>query len=81
MKVPIKNIPTFDNDKKQWSTTSFNSQKEFADYLLTTCFKEPGEYGFDETVFEWNRQAEYFNKNGFYTPHAENSNDYFKACV
>ena len=78
MKVPIKNIPTFDNDKKQWSTTSFDSQKEFADYLLTTCFKEPGEYGFDETVFEWNRQAEYFNKNGFYTPHAENSNDYFK---
>lgn len=78
MKVPIKNIPIFDNDKKQWSTTSFDSQKEFADYLLTTCFKEPGEYGFDETVFEWNRQAEYFNKNGFYTPHAENSNDYFK---
>lgn len=47
MLVYHKNIPTYDFKKKKWSTTSFNSQKEFGDYLLS-IFKEPGEYGFDE---------------------------------
>ncbi len=78
MKIPIKNIPTYDANKKEWYTTSFKSQKEFGDYLLNECFKEPGEYQFDASTREWNKAARTFNAEKLYTPHAEGSTDYWK---
>lgn len=78
MKVPIKNIPTYNADKKEWSTTSFETQKEFGDYLLNNCFKEPGEYDFDESTKDWNKLAKTFEKEKQYIPHAEGSTDYWK---
>ena len=36
MKIPIKNIPTYDANKKEWSTTSFETQKiRFAGYSVS----------------------------------------------
>lgn len=78
MKIPIKNIPTYDANKKEWTTTSFNKQKDFADYLLENCFKEPGEYEFDESTKDWNKLAKIFEKEKLYTPYAEGSADYWK---
>ena len=78
MKVPIKNIPTFDANKNEWSTTSFNTQKEFGDFLLNNCFKEPGEYEFDESTKGWNNLAIVFESEKLYTPYAEGSTDYWK---
>ena len=37
MKVPIKNIPTYDAQTKVWSTTSFDTQSDFVEFL-TFCF-------------------------------------------
>jgi len=78
MKIPIKNIPTYDADLDQWSTTSFSTQREFGDFLLNECFKEPGEYGFDESTKAWNKLAQIFDSEKIYTPHAEGSTDYWK---
>lgn len=78
MKIPIKNIPTFDYDKNQWYTTSFNSQKEFADFLLSNSFKEPGEYEFDISTKEWNKLAKVFDNEHIYTPYAEGTTEYWK---
>jgi len=78
VKVPIKNIPTFDANKKEWEITSFNSQKEFANFLLENCFKEPGKYAFDESTLDWNRLAKIFEKDKIYTSVAEGSTDYWK---
>lgn len=78
MKIPIKNIPTYNADKKEWTTTSFNKQRDFADFLLNECFKEPGEYGFDVTTKEWNKLAQIFDLEKLYTHHAEGSTDYWK---
>lgn len=78
MKIPIKNIPTYDADLEQWSTTSFDTQKEFADFLLHTCFKEPGEYEFDESTLGWNKLAKMFEAERTYTFASEGSADYWK---
>ena len=78
MKVPIKNIPTYDANKEQWLTTSFNSQAEFATYLMKECFKEPGEYAFDESTKGWNKLAKTFEIDKVYTHLPEGSNDYWK---
>jgi len=41
----FEDIPTWDNGN--WTTTSFDSRQDFADYL-STIFKEPGQYNFNE---------------------------------
>ena len=58
-----RNIPTYDNGN--WQTTTFESDEEFANFLLT-LFKEPGLYKFDETAYLFNEQARKFNDQGFY---------------
>lgn len=78
MKIPIKNIPTYDANKKEWSKTSFNSQKEFASFLIKDCFKEPGEYKFDASTKEWNKLARLFDSEKVYTYLPEGSTDYWK---
>ena len=66
MKVPIKNIPTYDYQTKEWSKTSFETQEAFVDFLWT-LFKDCGEYEFDESTKEWQALGKKFVEKGFYT--------------
>ena len=68
-----REIPTYkDGD---WTTTTFDSEQEFIDFLLP-LFKEPGEYGFDETSYLFNEQARIFNTDGFYCSAPFRSKDF-----
>jgi len=66
MKVPIKNIPTYDAVEKTWSKTSFDDQAQFADFL-TSIYKDCGEYDFDETTTGWNALGTRYTQVGSYT--------------
>lgn len=57
-------IPTYRDGV--WSETTFETRKDFA-YFLSTIFKEPGKYDFDETSLLFNAEAKRFNKDGVYT--------------
>lgn len=76
MKVSCKNIPTYDYDTKEWSTTSFPNQLALGNFLEEKCFKEPGEYKFDERVFEWNIPAKTWTEKGRYTDYARGTFEY-----
>ena len=57
-------IPTWDNGT--WTTTSFESRKDFGDFLFS-IFKEPGLYEFDEVTNKiFNAESTKFNKNKVY---------------
>jgi hypothetical protein len=56
MRIPFKNIPTYDNISKEWTYTSFESQEQFATYL-DSLFKEPGLYEFDESTRKVERRV------------------------
>ena len=58
-----KTIPTYTNG--EWSTTDFETEKSFIDYILS-IFKEPGDYGFTDIAYIFNSEAKAFNKQGFY---------------
>jgi len=75
MRVPFKNIPTFDFETKTWSSTTFPDQPALADFLWS-IFKEPGEYAFDECVFEWNKLAQYYDKHKCYTQLPQGTKDW-----
>jgi hypothetical protein len=83
MKVPCKNIPTYDLKTKKWSTTSFNDKYELGQFLMDNCFKEPGEYQFDKsfTKGDWIAIGNKFDKNGYYTEFAEDTQEYFDFWV
>ena len=66
-------IPTW--EAGEWSTTTFLTMEEFRDFLIP-LFKEPGEYDFDETAFEFNSQATKHNQKGYYCPFPEGSRDF-----
>lgn len=76
MKVPCKNIPTYNVQTGEWSKTSFSTQKEMGDFLRENCYREPGEYGFNESTKDWNKVAQFYEKNGYYTIFAEGTTDY-----
>lgn len=80
MIVPCKNIPTYTVEKREWSTTSFENQKEFGDFLFKTCFKEPGEYRIDESSLlddnGWNSLSRKFTETGRYTDYAPGTPEY-----
>ena len=80
MFVPCKNIPTYTVEKREWSTTSFENQKEFGDFLFKTCFKEPGEYRIDESSLlddnGWNSLSRKFTETGRYTDYAPGTPEY-----
>lgn len=63
MVTPYKEVPTYENG--QWDLTTFYSREEFRDFVLS-CFKEPGQYQFDETSRIFNEQGRRFQKQGFY---------------
>ena len=46
--------------------------------FLKDCFKEPGEYAFDESTRGWNKLAQTFDKEKLYTHAPEGSVDYWK---
>ncbi len=78
MKVPCKNIPTYDYDKKDWTTTSFNNQIEFGKFLLEKCFKVPGKYNFHkDRGCKWNEAGTYWTKNKRYIHYAEGTPEYY----
>lgn len=68
-------IPTWENG--QWSTTSFSSLIEFRDFIKS-LFKEPGQYNFDETAFEFNAQARKFQNQNYFCPYPEGSRDFIE---
>jgi len=80
MKIPIKNIPFCNIDTNAWSTKSFNNQKEFADFLVENCFKEPGEYFFHRSFTVdggWVESANNFNNKGRYIDYSEDTEEYW----
>jgi len=54
-------IPCWDNGT--WTHKEFQTREDFIEFL-TTLFKEPGQYEFDETAYMFNEQARQFKKNG-----------------
>jgi hypothetical protein len=66
-------VPTYKNG--QWTDTSFETREAFRDFLLT-LFKEPGQYGFDETSEVFQEQSTRFNKLGYYTDAPFRSKDF-----
>lgn len=75
MRVPIKNIPTFDFQIKEWTETSFDTQEHFANYL-ESLFKEPGKYEFDECTTKWNEEAKKYDKVKYYCMSPVGTKDY-----
>lgn len=61
MRVPYRNIPTYIHDTQTWTSTSFESQEAFGEFLKP-LFKDCGEYGFDESTLLWNRVAKDYIK-------------------
>lgn len=68
-------IPTWDDDKGEWSYSFFASKEEWRDFLVP-LFKEPGEYHFDETSLRFNLQAQHYNKHGFFCYAPEGTKDF-----
>ena len=77
MKVRFENIPLYNEDTDEWSEFSFDTQKDFKDFLIS-IFKEPGLYEFDESTDKWNSEANKFDKDGLYCRSPYNSIDYRK---
>jgi len=69
-----ENIPFYKN--KTWSTISFNSREEMASILFDDYFKEPGQYEFDEIVFEFQKEGLFFKKNNFFCNAPDGSRDF-----
>ena len=68
-----KTVPTYQNN--EWSITEFEEKEDFVKYL-TTLFKEPGQYDFDEVALLFNEQANIFNRQGFYCDKPFRSKDF-----
>ena len=66
-------VPTYKNG--EWTETSFETREDFRNFLLT-LFKEPGQYGFDETTAVFQEQSDRFNKLGYYTDAPFRSKDF-----
>ena len=71
---PHQDIPLWDNGT--WTTYSFSSRLDMATTLEETYFKEPGEYDFDEIVFEFQKQGLKFKKDGYFCDASENTKDF-----
>jgi hypothetical protein len=73
MKDDFITVPTWDNGV--WTTTSFATREDFRLFILT-LFKEPGEYEFDETAFEFNSQAIKFRRDKIFCTAPNRSKDF-----
>ena len=61
--TPFIEIPTYENG--QWDVTTFYTREEFKDFV-TSIFKEPGQYNFDEASLIFNQEGRKFQKQGYY---------------
>ena len=69
-----QDIPTYDNGT--WTTTSFESRKDFADFIFD-LFKEPGQYNFNETTNKlFVSESDKFRKDGVYCTAPFKSKDF-----
>jgi hypothetical protein len=69
-----QDIPTYDNGT--WTTTSFESRKDFTDFIFA-LFKEPGQYNFNETTNKlFVSESDKFRKNGVYCTAPFKSRDF-----
>jgi hypothetical protein len=68
-----KEVPTW--DQGQWTTTLFNTREDFTDFVKD-CFKEPGEYHFDDSSKVFNEQARAFQAQGYYCQAPFRSKDF-----
>jgi len=68
-------IPWFDADLQEWKHKEFASREELT-LFVQSLFKEPGQYGFDDTSFLFNEQARYFKQHGYYCNAPFKSRDY-----
>ena len=69
-----QDIPTYDNGT--WTTTSFESRKDFADFIFE-LFKEPGQYNFNETTNKlFVSESDKFRKDGVYCTAPFKSKDF-----
>lgn len=67
-------IPTWQDG--QWvEDTIFETDEEFIDFV-SSCFKQPGEYNFNETASVFNEHAENFTKDGLYCSAPFRSKDF-----
>lgn len=71
--TPYKVVPTWDNGN--WTETTFYSREEFKEFV-TSCFKEPGTYEFDETAQLFNAQATLYNTQKYYCSAPKRSKDF-----
>jgi hypothetical protein len=72
--MAYKIIPTYNSELKTWSYTSFESRKEFIDYLKLQ-FKNVGSYNLKNTEF-WRKEAIKFETQGYYFNGVANSRDF-----
>ena len=69
-----QDIPTYDNGT--WTTTSFESRKDFTDFIFD-LFKEPGKYNFNETTNKlFVSESDKFRKDGVYCTSPFKSKDF-----
>ena len=69
-----QDIPTYDNGT--WTTTSFESRKDFSDFIFE-LFKEPGQYNFNETTTKlFVSESDKFRQNAVYCTAPFKSKDF-----
>ena len=68
-----KTIPTL--NEGVWEETEFKTLEDFR-VFISSIFKEPGQYQFDETSFVFNSEARTFNTQGFYCDKPVRSKDF-----
>ena len=68
-------IPLYKASSKQWTTSFFYNKEQFTDFVQS-CFKEPGEYGFNEDYLIVNEQARLWTKTRSYCIHPFKSKDF-----
>jgi hypothetical protein len=68
-------IPTYNYDTTTWGHTEFETKQDYIEFLWS-CFKEPGQYEFDESSEMFNEQARLFQKNKVYCTAPFRSKDY-----
>ena len=59
-----------------WTTYSFPSRLDMATTLEANYIKEPGQYDFDEVVYEFQKQGLKFKKDGYFCDAADGTKDF-----
>jgi len=60
---PYIEVPTYEDGR--WDLTTFYSREEFRDFILK-LFKEPGQYGFNDSTQIFNAESRKYQTQGFY---------------